>query len=511
MSEGKNGKVYLIGAGPGDPGLITVRGKELLYSCDAVLYDNLVSPEFIIAIPESTEKHYVGKKAGDHPVPQEKINELLLKLAREGKSVARLKGSDPLIFGRGGEEAKYLKEHGVEFEILTGVTSGIAGPAYAGIPCTDRNLASKVLFVTGHKSSDKLKSTVAWDWVAKIKNGTVVIYMGVNEIPNITAQLIENGMNPDTSAAVVERGTFPSQRVFTATLKELPDVVKKENVKPPALFVLGAVVDLQPYLEWFAVRPLLGLRVLVTRASAQAKDLYQKLRELGAEPLPYPTIATRVFEDKMNWNEFSKFQNDKKWLIFTSENGVRYFMEKFSEKFDDIRALAGFKIAAIGAGTSNLLKEYRLPTDFMPSKATVNILVDEMPKAVDLKDATVVRVRGNLADDLIEKAYPVLGAEVLPLTTYETYYPTWPEGLKMKLLDYPPDAILFTSGSTMKGLHHNLSKDEVDSIIQNAKIFSIGPKASAVLESEGVRVTREAKVQNIDGLLDELLDYYSEK
>ncbi|MEE9442318.1 MAG: uroporphyrinogen-III C-methyltransferase [candidate division Zixibacteria bacterium] len=508
---GKTGKVYLIGAGPGDPGLITVRGKELLYSCDAVLYDNLVCPEFIIAIPKTTEKYYVGKKAGDHPVPQEKINELLLKLAREGKSVARLKGSDPLIFGRGGEEAKYLKEHGVEFEIITGVTSGIAGPAYAGIPCTDRMLASSVLFLTGHKSSDKLKSTVPWDWVAKIKNGTVVIYMGVNEISNITSQLIEYGMNSDTSAAIVERGTFPSQRVFTATLKNLPGIVKNENVRPPALFVLGEVVNLQPYLEWFADRPLLGLRVLVTRASAQAGDLYRRLRELGAEPLPYPTIAARVVDDVNGWTNFSYIQNENKWLIFTSENGVRYFMDSFFKKFDDIRMLAGFKIAAIGAGTSKLLKEYRLPTDYMPSKATVNILVDEMPKAVDLKGAAVVRVRGNLADDLIEKAFPGMGAEVVPLTTYETYYPKWPDGLKEKLIDYPPDAILFTSGSTKKGLYHNLSKDEVDKIIQNAKVFSIGPKASAVLKSEDVNITREAKVQNIAGLLDELVDYYSEK
>ncbi|MFH1699096.1 MAG: uroporphyrinogen-III C-methyltransferase [Candidatus Zixiibacteriota bacterium] len=510
MPMGKTGKVYLIGAGPGDPGLITVRGKELLCSCDAVLYDNLVCPEFIINIPEETEKYYVGKKAGDHPVPQEKINELLLKLAREGKSVARLKGSDPLIFGRGGEEAKYLKEHGVEFEIITGVTSGIAGPAYAGIPCTDRERASSVLFLTGHKSSDKLKSTVPWDWVAKIKNGTVVIYMGVNEISNITEQLIENGMNPDMSAAIIERGTFPSQRVFTATLKDLPGIVKNENVKPPALFVLGGVVDLQPYLKWFTGRPLPGLRVMVTRASVQAGDLYRRLRELGAEPLPYPTIATRAVDDEKGWADFSYIQNDDKWLIFTSENGVRYFMDKFTEKFDDIRTLAGFKIAAIGEGTSGLLKEYRLPIDFMPSIATVNILVDEMPKAIDLNDTTVVRVRGNLADELIEKAFPGLGAEVLPLTTYETYYPTWPDGLKEKLLEYPPDAILFTSGSTMKGLYHNLSKEEADDIIQNAKVFSIGPKASKVLESDGVSVTREAKVQNIDGLLDELLDYYSE-
>ncbi len=509
MKSEDAGKVYLIGAGPGDPGLITVKGKRLLNDCDAVLYDNLICSELIIGLPDHVEKHYVGKKAKDHPVPQQKINELLLKLAREGKNVARLKGSDPLIFGRGGEEAKYLKEHGIKFEIVTGVTSGLAGPAYAGIPCTDREKASFVVFLTGHKASEKLKTSVPWDWVAGAKNGTIVIYMGVGEIRNIVDQLVENGMSPDNPAAIVERGTFPSQRVFTGLLKDLPDMVADNDVKPPALFVLGEVVTLQPSLEWFTDRPLLGLRVMVTRAFKQAESLYKKLRELGAEPLPYPTIAIKTIDDD-NWNKLDDVQSDNRWLIFTSENGVRSFFELLHNKIGDIRRLTGYKIAAIGAGTAQALNENNLLVNFIPSIGTVNILVEEMIKEYDLKDASVVRIRGNLADKLIETEFPKLGTDVIPLTVYETYYPHWPEGLTQKLLDYPPDAILFTSGSTMKGLYKNLSAEEADNVISAAKIFSIGPKASKVLESEGLTVTREAKVQTIDGLLDELVDYYKD-
>ncbi|MCK5126205.1 MAG: uroporphyrinogen-III C-methyltransferase [candidate division Zixibacteria bacterium] len=511
MSDLIKGTVFLIGAGPGDPGLITVKGKRLLDTCDAVVYDNLVCPQLIVMLPESTEVHYVGKRAGDHPVPQDNINELLLKLAHEGKNVARLKGSDPLIFGRGGEEAKYLKEHGIKFEIVNGVTSGIAGPAYSGIPCTDREKASFVLFVTGHKASSKLKTSVPWDWVAKAKNGTVVIYMGVNQIKEISEQLLEFGMPADLPAAIVERGTFPSQRVFTTTLGELRAVAEKETIKPPALFVLGHVVELQPYLEWFTDRPLMGLRIMVTRTPHQAGELYERLRRLGAEPLPYPTIAIETFDDPDNWKKIADIKSDKKWIVFTSENGVRCFFTKMREYFEDIRQLGDFKIAAIGAGTAQELANNHLSADFIPSSATVAVLTKEMTEKLDLDGAAIVRVRGNLADDLLEKTVPAHGAEVIPLTVYRTYHPIWPDGLKEKVVEYPPHAILFTSGSTLEGLYHNLSDEEAQKVLKDAGIFSIGPKMTAKLKEHDLELTREAKIHTIDGMIDELLDYYKDK
>ncbi len=510
MSESRTGIVYLIGAGPGDPGLITVKGKRLLETCDAVVYDNLVCPQLIVTLPKTTEVHYVGKRAGNHPVPQDKINEMLLSLAKEGKNVARLKGSDPLIFGRGGEEAKYLKEHGVKFEIVNGVTSGIAGPAYNGIPCTDRERASSVLFVTGHKASDKLKTSVPWDWVAQTKNGTVVIYMGVNQIAEITSQLLEHGMDKDLPAAIVERGTFPSQRVFTTTLANLPQTAEENKVKPPSLFVLGRVVELQPILNWFTDRPLFGKRIMVTRSALQAGDLYERLGHLGAETLPYPTIAVETFDDPRNWNKIAEIKSDKKWIVFTSENGVRCFFIKMREYFEDIRQLGGFKIAAIGVGTAKELARNHLKADFIPSSATVKVLTKEMSQQLNLDGATIVRIRGNLADELLEKTLPSKGADIIPLTVYKTYYPTWPDGLKEKVIEYPPHAIMFTSGSTLEGLYHNLTAEEAKIVLKDAKIFSIGPKMTERLKEHDLELTREAKVHTIDGMIDDLLEYYKD-
>lgn len=508
MTE-KTGKVYLIGAGPGDPGLITVKGRDLLYSCDAVIYDHLVSDELIVAVPLGREMHYVGKKAADHPVPQEKINALMLQLAREGKSVARLKGSDPLIFGRGGEEAKYLKEHGIKFEIVTGVTSGIAGPAYSGIPCTDRQKASFVVFVTGHKSSDKLKTTVPWDWLAKATGGTIVIYMGVREIEKITGQLLEHGMAPETPAAIIERGTFPSQRLVISTIKNLAQAARDNDIKPPALFVIGEVVDLQPWLEWFTDRPLLGKRIMVTRPVDQSFDFYERLRRMGAEPMPFPTIATEAADDPEGWKAFRKISSGSGWLVFTSENGVRYFFDLFHQQIGDIRHLGQFKIAAVGAGTAKALKKQNISVDFIPQKATVKTLAAAMKESLELDGTTVVRIRGNLADDTLENALTDQGAKVSSLTTYNTFHPDWPDGLKDKLLENPPHAFVFTSGSTIDGLWHNLSEEEIRGLTDKADIFSLGPMVSEKLRAKGFTVTAQSEVYTIDGLIKTVRDYYN--
>jgi len=502
------GTVYLIGAGPGDPGLITVKGLRKLHSCDAIIYDHLVSDELIVAIPPGREMYYVGKKAAQHPVPQDEINALMLRLAREGKSVARLKGSDPLIFGRGGEEAKYLKEHGISFEIVTGVTSGIAGPAYCGIPCTDREKASLVMFVTGHKASDKLKTSVPWEWIAKVKNGTIVIYMGVGEIANICRQLIDGGMDPAMPVAAIERGTYPSQRLVTAPLVEMPIAVEENNVKPPALFVIGHVVELQPWLEWFADRPLFGIRIMVTRPADQSKHIYRHLRSLGAEPMPFPTIATEAWDDPEGWRGFEAVDGTNKWIVFTSENGVRYFFDAFDQRFGDVRKLGGFKIAAIGVGTQRAMKQYRISADFMPSKYTVNDLTAEMAAKLDLTGAEIIRVRGNLAPDTMERKLPAAGARIIPLTVYRTFHPAWPDGLRDKLFENPPHAFIFTSGSTVDGLFELLSADEVKRLTTGAEIFSMGPSTTKIIKGHGLTISAEAAEHSIPGLLSTLVDYY---
>ena len=504
---GETGTVYLIGAGPGDPDLITVRGKRLLQRCHAVLYDNLVPEELIVTLPEGVQKHYVGKKAGKPCYSQEEINRLLVKLAREGKEVARLKGSDPLIFGRGAEEARYLKDNGVKFEIVPGVTSGIAAPAYAGIPCTDRGASSFVLFVTGHKGREKEAETVPWDWVAKAKNGTVVIYMGVTEIDAIVTRLMNAGMDGAAPTAVIERGTFPTQRVFTSSLRELPETVKTNKVNPPAIFVLGEVVNLHSILQWFDNKPLFGLRVMVTRPADQAREMYNALRGFGAEVLAYPTIATRERFDTQAWQVYEKIRSDRPWLVFTSENGVRYFMKQFLARNNDIRRLDGCKIAAVGDGTARALGSFNVTPDFVPTVATTSMLADQLAQSHSWEGAAVIRVRGNLSYDIIEKRLTQAGAEVIPLTVYETVFPKWPEEFKEKLFDYPPDVVTFTSGTSVEGLFSNLSEGEVKTITDGATLLSIGPSTSQAAQARGMTVTLEARQHSIPGMIEELIRY----
>ncbi len=504
MTDTHTGTVYLVGAGPGDPGLITARGRELLGLCTAVIYDNLVTDELVVTLPAEVERHYVGKRADKPCKSQEEINALMVKLARDGKTVVRLKGSDPLIFGRGGEEAKYLKENGIKYEIVPGVTAGIAAPAYAGIPCTDRYKASFVMFVTGHKAREKSFSTVPWEWVAKAKGGTIVIYMGVGEIEKIAGRLIDNGMSENTPVAVIERGTYPSQRVVTAPLKDMPMQVKKHHIRPPSIFVIGEVVDLKPVMEWLGDKPLFGKRIMVTRPGDQAQEMYRLLREKGAEVQPYPTIATKEYHDESSWGEVMRLQSDNQWLVFTSHNGVRYFNRQLFVHIGDIRKLAGYKIAAMGHGTVEALANYHLRADFIPEAATSKGLAEELARHSNVQNSTVVRVCGNLDSDSVTDVLMKSGVKVIPLQVFETVYPAWPQDFKDKLLNYPPDAVIFTSGRGVEGLFKNLSQSEADTILANARIISIGPMTSKHVEEHGLKVSFESNTPAIPALVDEL-------
>lgn len=501
----KTGFVYLIGAGPGNPDLITVRGRQLLQACDVVVYDNLIPDELIVTLPERVERKYVGKLSSVHTLPQEEINELLVSLAQEGKRVARLKGGDPFTFGRGAEEASLLRQHAIPYEVVPGVTSASAALAYAGIPPTDRRKASLVMYVTGHRGANG-ESMVRWDWVAQAKCSTIVIYMGVSELARLSAELIESGMAADTPAAIIERGTFSTQRVFSASLERLPAIATENNVRPPSLIVIGEVVDLKEQIEWFSGRPLFGKRIMITRPADQAEEVYRELRDLGAEVLSYPTIATREQVDESAWRSFAGITEDRRWIILTSENGVRFFVNQYVARFRDIRGLAGFKIAAIGFGTSRAMEHYHVVPDFVPPKATVKVLAEEMTSHVQLEGVRVVRVRGNLADRTAEDALEAVGARVLPLTVYETYTPTWPDNLKEKLFRYPPHYIVFTSGSSADGLLSNLTGDEL-SRLADAKVVSIGPSTTKVIERLGMKVTIEATTHSIPGVLEKLIEY----
>lgn len=508
MRQRSKGRVYLIGAGPGDPELITVRGRGLLNGCDVVVYDSLVPAELIVTLPEYVELYYVGKRPGRHSRSQEDINRLLVELAGKGKNVARLKGGDPFVFGRGAEEARFLKENNVEFEIIPGVTSGFAAPATSLIPCTDRERASYVIIATGHKAVEKEISSVPWDWVAQARKGTIVIYMGVGELERIVGRLLDHGMPGDIPSAIIERGTLPTQRVITAPLKSLFKKAKGENIRPPAIIIIGDVVDLRPYLQLSGRSPLLGVRVMVTRPADQAQQIYDTLRKQGAEVLPYPTIATTSFDDEKAWESFGKISGENLWLVFTSENGVRHFLSQFKNRFSDIRGLGGFKIAAIGGGTASYLRRTGLEPDFIPSEATTSALASEMKDHPGISESVCVRIRGNLGDEKVERALTESGAVTIPMVVYHTSYRKWPEGLREKLLEHPPHVIIFTSGSTVDGLFANLEEKEIRELISGAVVASIGPTTTGILKEKGLPVKIEAKVHTIDGLINSIVVQY---
>jgi uroporphyrinogen III methyltransferase/synthase len=484
-----------------------MKALRLLKDCDAVVYDNLVPDEVVISLPPRIERHYVGKLADRHSLPQEEINKLLVDLSRKGKNVVRLKGGDPFVFGRGGEEARVLQGNNIPFEVVPGVTSGVAAPAYAGIPTTDRRRSSFVMFLTGHKAVEKAQSSVPWKWLGQARHGTLVIYMGVTEIERIVERLIKHGMAPDTPAAVIERGTFPTQRVVHTELKDLPERVTEENLRPPALFVIGDTVDLRYRLHWLEDKPLAGLRIMVTRPAHQAQPMYLQLRDLGAEVLPYPTIATEEDHHEDSWAALKDIEREKRWIVLTSENGVNFFFRQWFEHMGDTRHLARYRIAAVGTGTAEALAALHLTADFVPTKATTAELAKQMSEQLDLEDAIVIRVRGNLGDERVEDALTAAGARVTPFFVYRTYTPAWPEERKRKLFAHPPNVIVFTSGSTCDGLVENLTEEELTRLMKGAIVVSIGPSTSKVIQSHGIKVDLEAATHSIPGVVEELKQY----
>jgi uroporphyrinogen III methyltransferase/synthase len=502
------GIVYLVGAGPGNPDLITVRARQVLDECDAVVFDSLIPDELLVTLPPAVDRRYVGKKSGRHSLPQAEINDLLVRLASQGKRVVRLKGGDPFVFGRGAEEAAYLKQHGIPYEIVPGITSGVAALSFSGIPCTDRSRASYVMFLTGHQAVEKAVSGVPWDWVGGARQGTLVIYMGVAEIKRIVDQLVDAGMPPDTPAAVIERGTLPTQRTLTATLSHLPHKVEEAGVKPPALFVIGDVVRYHDALRWFQDKPLFGVRVMVTRPADQAVPLYRELRELGAEVLAYPTIATVEDFRSDEWDALRKLRGDERWLVFTSENGVRYFMRQWYATIGDIRQLSKYRVAAVGDGTARALNAHNIAPDFVPTRATTSALAEEMVETLRLSGVPVVRVGGNLGDRRVERTLERGGAQVVSLPVYRTFRTKWLSAVKDKLFAYPPDIVLFTSGAAVDGLVANLDEDELKQLCDPAIVVSIGPSTSKTIRSHGLSVDLESKARAVSLVVEELVAYH---
>ncbi len=504
----KKGTVYLVGAGPGDPDLITVKAVECLKQADIVIYDFLAAPKLLRYVREGAETIYVGKKGGDHTLAQDKINELIVKKAQEGHTVVRLKGGDPFIFGRGGEEAEELAQAGICFEIVPGVTSAVAAPAYAGIPLTHRRYNTSVAFITGHEDPTKEQSTIDWSKLAT-GVGTLVFLMGVKNLPYIAENLVAAGRDPKTPVALVRWGTTPQQITVQGTLNTIVAEVQAAGLKPPAIIIVGEVIELRETLNWFEKRPLLGKNVVVTRARAQASDLVDRLTSLGAECLECPTIKVVPPDD---WSHLDAAINNLEtydWLIFTSVNGVSFFFERLYVKGLDVRALKNVRIAAIGPATAKRLGDFGLKSDIVPKTYQAESVVEAF-EAEDMEEKRVLLPRAKEARPILPVELVKMGAVVNEIPVYKTEQASENvDELIERLEQGSIDIVTFTSSSTVKNFKALLPADRFESLIKGVTVASIGPITTDTAKELGFKVDITAKDFTIPGLCEAILQHYA--
>ncbi len=495
----RTGICYLVGAGPGDPGLMTLRGKECIEMADVIVYDYLSNAEFLQWARPDAEKIYAGKKSKDHAIPQGGINQLLIAKAKEGKIVTRLKGGDPLIFGRGGEEAEELRDAGVSFEIVPGISSAIAGPAYAGIPVTHRSHNTQLTIFTGHEDPTKEESSLDYAQIAKAA-GTKVMLMGVERLPIITAAIQKEGGDPDLPVALVRWATTGQQRTLVGTLATIAEIAEREKFEAPAVAIFGTVVNCRKKLNWFEERPLRGRRVVVTRTRAQASGLSRRLRDLGADVLEMPTIRVEPSQGE-EAREFARMVVDAhtyEWLIFTSPNAVEFFFNAFYKIRSDAREIGGARIAAVGPGTATKLKEYHLGVDLMPKKHVAEALAEAFLNDIgSIENTTMLWVRAKGARDVLSQTLGKAGVILDEAIAYQTIPETSdPTGAVNRFREEGADLITFTSASTVESF-----LDLGLSIPDGCRIASIGPVTSEAIIENGYKPDIEAKDHDIPGLV----------
>ncbi|MDY0131204.1 MAG: uroporphyrinogen-III C-methyltransferase [Desulforegulaceae bacterium] len=508
MGNNLKGFVYLVGAGPGDPELLTIKGKKCIEDSDVLVYDYLASKTLLRHAKENTEKIYVGKKGGDHTLSQDGINNLLVKLAIEGKTVCRLKGGDPFIFGRGGEEAEVLKDNNIEFEIVPGVTSAISAPAYAGIPLTHRSANSTLAIVTGHENPTKKTSSINWESLAK-GMGTIVFLMGVKNLPNISKKLIENGKDPQTPVGLIRWGTTPSQETIRGTLENIAEKVKKSNFKAPAIIVVGEVVNYRDKLKWFEEkRPLLGKKIMITRARAQASSLVEKLLALGADCIEYPTIKIIEPDNKSDlFNSIEKIK-DYSWLIFTSVNGVKHFFDALFEKNLDLRILGNLNTAVIGPATRDELKKYGINSDVFPKSYRAESIIEAFEN-INVKNKKILIPKALEARSVLPDELRKMGALVDEVTAYKTIPQSdKKDEILSDILNGKIDIVTFTSSSTVKNFKALFTEDEFKSATNKFQSVSIGPITTDTAIKLGINPEITAEEYTIDGLVDSILKLY---
>lgn len=497
-----SGKVYLVGAGPGDPGLLTVKAMRVLGEADLVVYDFLASREHLRHAKPGARSICVGKRFRHRSFTQEKINKLILSEARKGNVVARLKGGDPYLFGRGGEEALYLHRHGVAFEVIPGVTSATACAAYAGIPLTHREHNASVTFLTGHRAGDEDLDSVDWRRIVGL-NGTLVIYMGFYNLAKIARRLVEEGMPARTKISVIEWGTLPRQRSCDGTLADIARRVKEKGLAAPCIIIVGEVVSLRAELNWFERLPLFGKRVVVTRASDKAGRLFEALSDLGADVIEFPTIQVLPPASLKAFDAAVAGVSRYDWIVFTSTYGCEAFFGRLAAMKGDARSLSGVRVACVGPDTAAAVKRHGIAPDLAPRRYESKALVAEFARRFrSLEGARMLVPRPDIAPPGLEEGLGKLGARVTRVTAYRTRPPKSPdESVKARLRPGEVDFVTFTSASTAVNFTKALGAARARALSRRAAFVSIGPVTSAAMKKCGLRVALEAKESTISGLV----------
>ena len=505
---GKNGFVYLIGAGPGDPGLITVKGRECLAKAQVVLYDYLANDEMLRMAPREAELIYAGKVGGEHNREQSQINELLVEKALSGKIVARLKGGDSFIFGRGGEECEALVAAGIPFEVVPGITAAVGATCYAGIPLTHRGVTTSVAFVTGHESPGKLNSEIDWEGLS-LGSGTVVFYMGVRNLPQITENLLSHGRAPETPVALIRWGTRPEQEVLIGTLSDIAEKARQASFKAPAITVVGEVVSLRETLRWFDNRPLFGRSVMVTRGADQAGEFATKLERLGARVYGCPTIEITPPASYADLDQAIQDLDNFHWIVFTSYNAVRYFFGRLSDHGLDTRALGRCRVCAVGPKTAAALAPFGVRADLVPSDYKAEGVVTAFA-ALDISGKRVLFPRGDRAREVIPDELARMGAQVSSPVTYANETPeAIPAEALRALEERRVDCVTFTSSSTVQNLASILGENHFLHLMEGVQVASIGPVTSKSCQQLGLDVHMEPEEYTLDALAAELIRHFA--
>jgi uroporphyrinogen III methyltransferase/synthase len=507
----KIGKVYLVGAGPGDPGLITVRGQYLLERAEVVVYDYLASKRLLKFVPADAQFVYAGKRGGvKHVHTQDEINQMLVDFALAGKTVIRLKGGDPFIFGRGGEELETLAAANIPFEVVPGVTSATAAATYAGIPITHRDYTASVAFITGHEDPTKSNSNIDWSKIAT-GVGTIVVYMGIKNLPVIVANLIDNGRSPDTPVAVVRWASTPEQCSVVGTLTTIADIVKQENIKPPALIVIGEVVNLRGTLDWFEKRPLFGKRIIVTRTREQASELVAKLEEAGASCYECSTINIEPVDSYEILDGELERIDEYHWILFTSLNGVRYFFQRLFAKGMDSRDLKGPDIAVVGKSTADLLLSYGINADLIPPTFTGEGLAESLLDQ-GVEGRNILIPRAKVAREILPETLRGGGGQVTVSAVYQNVPPQGrKDELRAELESGQVDMVTFTSSSTVRNFLTMVDagdQDELLRLMTGVKIAAIGPITAKTITDSGLQVDVQPDNYTIAEMVQSITDYF---